>query len=118
MLLAILGSKTPPERRISQERDKILHWLSRIDYLKKQRDILAKHHGKTGKWFLDHPDFRLWMDGGENTILWCRGIRMYTGQGFLLSTYTKVLNSWCRENSDDVRHTFCLSIGDCQLTSV
>ncbi|KAI7913393.1 hypothetical protein M0657_010044 [Pyricularia oryzae] len=89
------------ERRISQERDKILDWLSRIDYLKKQRDILAKHHGKTGKWFLDHPDFRLWMDGGENTILWCRGIRMYTGQGFLLSTYTKVLNSWCRENSDD-----------------
>ena len=63
---------------LNREGDKqtreLLTWLSTLDFKPKQRDVLNKRLEGTGKWFLEDPQFRRWMDG-DITTLWCPGAR-------------------------------------------
>ena len=63
--------------RENQETQKILTWLSNLDFSNKHDDILAKCCSGTGHWILGHEDFIRWMDSAEGSprILWCPGIR-------------------------------------------
>lgn len=56
-------------------REKILHWLSQLDFLEKQNTTLAKHVQGTGQWLLESDRFREWLHGSENFALWCAGMR-------------------------------------------
>ncbi|KAH0522614.1 hypothetical protein TsFJ059_006437 [Trichoderma semiorbis] len=58
----------------SEERGKIITWLSSLSFLAKQKDTYAKYHKDTGKWLLDSESFQIWFNGTMNSTLSCRGI--------------------------------------------
>ena len=62
------------KREEDKQTQELLTWLSTLDFKPKQRDVLNKRLEGTGKWFLEDPQFRRWMDG-DTTTLWCPGAR-------------------------------------------
>ena len=63
-----------------EQNQKILTWLSKLDFDEKQRDILSKRHPGTGGWLLDSDTFKAWRNGHDESpsTLWCPGIREST----------------------------------------
>ena len=59
---------------VTDERRKILNWLSKLKYWDKQKDIFGRTEPGTGQWFLDSVEFKDWMEG-ESRVLWCPGDR-------------------------------------------
>jgi hypothetical protein len=56
-----------------QEHEKILEWLTRIDYAPQQSDYLRRRQPGTGQWLLDSAEFQTWLDTAKQT-LFCPGI--------------------------------------------
>lgn len=79
---------------IDEESQKILDWLSPLNFWEKQHDALSRRESGTGQWILEEPAFNEWLDGTQR-ILWCPGMRMYTQTGPCISANTFV-NSWSR----------------------
>ncbi|KPM36223.1 hypothetical protein AK830_g10354 [Neonectria ditissima] len=61
------------EEKATQKRDKILKWLSRIDYTSQQSDYIARRQAGTGQWFLSSVEFTTWVKSPKQT-LFCPGI--------------------------------------------
>ena len=61
----------------SEERRKILRWLSLDDFEQTHERHLKKRFEKTGEWLLDDSRFINWRDGGQSSLLWCHGARKY-----------------------------------------
>ncbi|KAI9737017.1 MAG: hypothetical protein M1834_000606 [Cirrosporium novae-zelandiae] len=57
-----------------EENQRILAWLSHLNFDDKQDDIFSRHHPGTGEWFLALDEFKQWRDGNTSTTLWCPGI--------------------------------------------
>ncbi|KAJ7271021.1 ankyrin repeat-containing domain protein [Mycena rebaudengoi] len=57
----------------SVEREKIIEWLSPLNFFARQADIFGTRQEGTGKWLLEDPRFRAWLFGSGETI-WCFGI--------------------------------------------
>jgi hypothetical protein len=51
----------------ADENQKLLRWLSRLDFEEKHRDILSKRHPGTGEWLLNLDDFKAWRNGQLDT---------------------------------------------------
>jgi len=79
---------------IDEESQKILDWLSPLNFWEKQHDALSRREAGTGQWILEEPAFIEWLDRTQR-ILWCPGMRMYTQTGPCISANTFV-NSWSR----------------------
>lgn len=62
------------KREEDKQTQELLTWLSTLDFKPRQSDVLGKRLEGTGKWFLEHPQFRRWMDG-DIARLWCPGAR-------------------------------------------
>jgi hypothetical protein len=60
------GTRDP----VSDERRKILDWLSKFNYWDKQKDFFGRTEPGTCQWFLDSAKFKGWMEG-EKRVLWC-----------------------------------------------
>ncbi|KAF7319178.1 ANK-REP-REGION domain-containing protein [Mycena chlorophos] len=55
------------------ERDKILEWISPINFFIRQQEISRGRQENTGGWLIDHPTFNTWkVESGK--LLWCPGI--------------------------------------------
>nr|GAT51675.1 predicted protein [Mycena chlorophos] len=55
------------------ERDKILEWISPINFFIRQQEISRSRQENTGGWLIDHPTFKTWeVESGK--LLWCPGI--------------------------------------------
>ena len=71
--------------RLDEEAQKILSWLSPLDFDERHQDILSARHPATGSWFLEHNKFLAWRNpaAGAPRGLWCVGNseRLY-GPGF------------------------------------
>jgi len=63
------------EHSIDQESQKIVAWLSPLNFWAKQDDTLSRKQEGTGQWLFEHPAFKGWLDGTDRT-LWCPGMRM------------------------------------------
>ena len=62
--------------RASEERSKILDWISTLKHQQKHHDICRPRVKGTGDWLLQEVDFTIWMDAGErDNVLWCQGIQ-------------------------------------------
>jgi hypothetical protein len=59
---------------ITDERRKILNWLSKRNFWMNQLDYFACAEDGTGQWLLDSPEFKGWVEG-EKRFLWCCGGR-------------------------------------------
>ncbi|KAJ7453109.1 hypothetical protein FB451DRAFT_1565664 [Mycena latifolia] len=55
------------------ERDKIIEWLSPLNFFLRQADIFSTRQPGTGEWLLNDELFKKWKSGAGNT-LWCRGM--------------------------------------------
>ncbi|KAJ7291414.1 hypothetical protein C8J57DRAFT_1211868 [Mycena rebaudengoi] len=57
----------------STEREKIIDWLSPLNFFARHADIFGTRQEGTGRWLLEDPQFRTWLlSPGE--IIWCFGI--------------------------------------------
>ncbi|KAJ7218728.1 hypothetical protein C8J57DRAFT_1394746, partial [Mycena rebaudengoi] len=55
------------------EREKIIDWLSPLNFFARHADIFGTRQEGTGRWLLEDPRFRTWLlSPGE--IIWCSGI--------------------------------------------
>jgi hypothetical protein len=56
-----------------QQLQVILDWVSPTDFPAQQHDIISRSQEDTGKWFLESPEFKGWLQGASMT-LFCPGI--------------------------------------------
>ena len=63
------------EHSIDQESQKIVAWLSPLNFWAKQDDTLSEKQEGTGQWLFEDPAFKGWL-GGIDRTLWCPGMRM------------------------------------------
>ncbi|KAJ7218722.1 ankyrin repeat-containing domain protein [Mycena rebaudengoi] len=57
----------------STEREKIIDWLSPLNFFARHADIFGTRQEGTGRWLQEDPQFRTWLlSPGE--IIWCSGI--------------------------------------------
>lgn len=71
-LLMLVANLT---RRLEQEKQQILQWLSKIEYIKHHRTAMAGMLKDTGEWMLKKKQFREWRFATKSNILWLHGIR-------------------------------------------
>jgi DNA polymerase III delta prime subunit len=60
------------ERVKVDETQEILDWLTRLDFDKERHDLLLRQKANTGKWFIESPEFRAWVETKKQTLL-CHG---------------------------------------------
>ena len=65
------------DRKLTYDLDdqdrKILSWLSPLNFVAKQSDVLSQRHEQTGAWFLRSPELQNWLTEPTKT-LFCTGI--------------------------------------------
>lgn len=64
----VLTYSTDPSLR----RQRIISWLSPLDFWQKQDNVFSDAHPGTGQWFLKSKSFTRWLDG-DTENLWCYG---------------------------------------------
>ena len=74
-----------------QERQRILEWLSPVNYATQQCDFISRRQAGTGQWMLDSAEFQVWIDT-ESQILFCPGIPG-AGKTILTSIVVEELNT-------------------------
>jgi hypothetical protein len=72
------------------EREDVLDGLSTHTFLATQKDKFGKHHDGTCQWVLSHKTFQRWLDGTENSTLWCCGDREFSL--IIMSVMARMLN--------------------------
>ncbi|KAJ7659530.1 hypothetical protein B0H17DRAFT_1096069 [Mycena rosella] len=60
-------------RQVFDERDKLIEWLSPLNFFPRQAEILSSRQPGTGEWLLEDDHFEAWNSGLGGT-LWCHGI--------------------------------------------
>jgi hypothetical protein len=56
-----------------KEHRAIMEWISLTDFSSQHLDIITRRQKGTGKWFIESPEFLLWMRQPKQT-LFCPGI--------------------------------------------
>jgi hypothetical protein len=93
-------------RQDDQDRQKILDWLTPIDYWAQQRDYLKRRQAGTGQWLLDSAQYQAWLKTNKQT-LFCPGI---PGAGKTILTAIVVDDLTTRVSSDPtigVAYIYC-----------
>ena len=57
----------------TEMKQKMLAWLTPLDYTSQQNDLIGRWEKGTGQWLLNSPQFQSWLDGNDQT-LFCPGI--------------------------------------------
>lgn len=70
-----LASNWLADQEGAAEREKLLKWLSPLDFNEKLRAGLDRHQKGTGQWLLVTNTFQQWFQNENNTTLWCPGNR-------------------------------------------
>ncbi|KAJ7476778.1 ankyrin repeat domain-containing protein [Mycena latifolia] len=80
----------------AEKRQKILDWMSPLNFLQRQADVLSALQSGTGEWLLSNTVFQDW-ESGSGQVLFCRGIPG-AGKTVLASLVVNHLES-CAQNS-------------------
>ena len=89
-----------------QDRQKILDWLTPVDYGPQQSDYLKRRQPGTGQWLLDSAEYQAWLKTNKQT-LFCPGI---PGAGKTILTAIIVDDLTTRVSSDPtigVAYIYC-----------
>jgi len=68
--------KAQREKLDDNESQKVIQWLSDLNFWTKQDNAFARHEEGTGEWLWSDPAFRSWIDG-DTAVLWCPGDRKF-----------------------------------------
>ncbi|KAH6677075.1 hypothetical protein B0J14DRAFT_506370, partial [Halenospora varia] len=98
--------------QLSTENQKVLHWLSTIDYSSNHEAACKKHHAPTGDWLFQHDDFKKWKEKNHN-LLWLYGIPG-CGKTVLSSTIIESLREECNNNPGDAISYFYFDFNDAE----
>ena len=89
-----------------EERTKVFHWLSKIDY-ERHHDDLSKHLlPNTGQWLFDSQPFVDWGQSSVSSILWLHGIPG-SGKTRLISRTIDVMRNESTPNTSPVAFFYC-----------
>ena len=61
----------------NEETQKVLDWISPLNFWAKQQDTVSRKQDGTCQWLFDDPIFQAWVDGRDRA-LWCPGLRIYS----------------------------------------
>lgn len=87
----------------SEERQKILDWLSPVDHFTQQHDKISRRQAGTCNWFLESQPYQTWFNTAGQT-LFCPGI---PGAGKTILSSVVVADLWGKYDRDnDVAVTF------------
>jgi Cdc6-like AAA superfamily ATPase len=89
-----------------KERDEIFNWLAPADYETAYADSIKKWQPGTGEWFLQHQEFRAWLneDEGNSHTLFCPGIPG-AGKTVIVSAAIKHIQS--TEDNAGIAFLYC-----------
>jgi hypothetical protein len=59
-----------------RDRKMLLDLISTFNPEPEYRRIRKMIHKGTGRWALEHPDFKKWFQGTQSSCIWFSGIRM------------------------------------------
>ncbi|KAI0405473.1 hypothetical protein F4802DRAFT_597301 [Xylaria palmicola] len=94
------------EHSVHSEQQLILDWITPIDYVTQQSDLINRRQAGTGKWLLDSAEFQAWTDN-ENQTLFCPGIPG-AGKTILTSIVVDNLHTRFDDNPNvGVAHLYC-----------
>jgi Cdc6-like AAA superfamily ATPase len=79
-----------------QKRRTIADWLTPIDYVPQQSDIINRRQEGTGKWLLNSNEFQEWLNKNKKT-LFCPGI---PGAGKTIITSIVIEHLWTKFQND------------------
>ncbi|KAG7007741.1 hypothetical protein G7Y79_00008g023790 [Physcia stellaris] len=89
-----------------EERTKVFHWLSKIDY-ERHHDDLSKHLlPDTGQWLFDSQPFVDWGQSSVSSILWLHGIPG-SGKTRLVSRIIDVMRNESTPNRSPIAFFYC-----------
>ena len=71
-----LGQRQAAKQFLDKEQQKVLEWLSPLNFASKQVDTFERHQRGTGEWLFEEEIFKAWL-AGEKNALWCSGIRKH-----------------------------------------
>ena len=60
---------------IGEERKKLFHWISEIEYRSHHEDLSKDLLPDSGRWLLEDREFIDWSQSNVSSILWLHGIR-------------------------------------------
>ena len=63
------------ERLLGDERIKVFHWMSNIEYKHHHEDLSKDLLALSGQWLLESKPFIEWGQSSVSSILWLHGIR-------------------------------------------
>ncbi|KAI4132500.1 MAG: hypothetical protein LQ341_006269 [Variospora aurantia] len=69
-----LGQEQEKLRARGSDEEKVLTWLSQLEFYSKQDDARSRCQEGTGQWFLESAEFNTWVHT-DARVLWCPGIR-------------------------------------------
>ena len=78
------------------ERIRVLHWMSRIEYRNHHEDLSKGLLAQSGQWLLESKHFIEWGQSSVSSILWLHGIRKQTSHTTIRLRLIK--HSWFRED--------------------
>jgi hypothetical protein len=76
--------------RTAATREKIVEWMTPLNFLQRQADIFNSWQPGTGEWLLEDPTFQDWKSTSGKTF-WCRGMCASSGRRLFTSTKSKQL---------------------------
>lgn len=78
------------------ERIRVLHWMSRIEYRNHHEDLSKGLLDQSGQWLLESKHFIEWGQSSVSSILWLHGIRKRPSHSTIHLRLTKY--SWFGED--------------------
>jgi hypothetical protein len=57
------------------DREKLIEWMSPLNFFERQLDIFSNWQPGTGDWLLSDTKFKEWECATGTAALWCRGMR-------------------------------------------
>jgi len=77
---------------VQKEREELLDWLSKDDFLRKHRHVLGTRQKGTATWVTEAPKFQDWLSDSKSRTLWCHGI-LGCGKTVMFSTMVDYLRA-------------------------
>ena len=93
---------------LSEENERIISWLSPLEFSQRQKEILSRRHSETGSWLLQTTEFADWRDFVTGSIqgLWCTG-KMGSGKSTMASVVVEHLQRLGRRGDFAVIYIYC-----------
>jgi NACHT domain len=100
-----IGQTNQERRHQDEETQKVLSWLSPLNFFAQQSDIIERRQDGTGLWLLESEEFKKWFYGTRQT-LFCPGIPG-AGKTMLASIVIQQLSSNMRDRNIGLAYVFC-----------